>query len=41
MTAASLLKIQGIHNLRVVMADWEVINSTPGLKLEKVPEKLN
>ncbi|MCU0389312.1 MAG: rhodanese-like domain-containing protein [Chitinophagaceae bacterium] len=41
MTAASLLKIQGIHNIRVVMADWEVISSTPGLKIEKVPEKLN
>jgi rhodanese-related sulfurtransferase len=41
MTAASLLKIQGIHNIRVVLADWEVIISTPGLKIEKVPEKLN
>ena len=41
MTAASLLKIQGIHNLRVVLADWEVISSTRGLKIEKVPEKLN
>lgn len=41
MTAASLLKIQGIHNLRVVVADWEVISTTPGIETEKVPEKLN
>lgn len=41
MTAASLLKIQGIHNIRVVLADWATISSTPGLKIEKVPEKLN
>lgn len=41
MTAASLLKIQGIHNIRVVLADWDVIAGTPGLKIEKVPEKLN
>jgi hydroxyacylglutathione hydrolase len=41
MTAASLLKIQGIHNFRVVMADWETISTTPGLTIEKVPEKLN
>ena len=41
MTAASLLKIQGLHNFRVVLADWEVISSTPGLKTDKVPEQLN
>lgn len=41
MTAASIMKLQGIDNLRVVLASWENIAATQGLKTEKDPGKLN
>jgi hydroxyacylglutathione hydrolase len=41
MTAATLLKRHGIHNFRVVLADWEVLKETTGLKIEKDTRKLN
>lgn len=41
LTAASVLKWHGIHNLRVVDAPWEDISRTPGLTIDKSAEKLN
>lgn len=41
MTAASILKRHGLHNFRVVLADWSVIKESSGLKIEKDTGKLN
>lgn len=41
MTAATILKRHGIHNFRVVLADWQVLKETSGLKIEKDTRKLN
>jgi rhodanese-related sulfurtransferase len=39
--AASLLKKQGIHNLRNVAGGWDKIKDEPGIKTEKDPSVLN
>lgn len=39
--AASLLKRQGIHNLRNVLGGWEKIKDEPGIKTEKDASVLN
>lgn len=39
--AASLLKRQGIHNLRNILGGWEKIKNEPGIDTEKDPSVLN
>ncbi len=41
MLVASVFKIHGLHNLRVVNARWEDISATPGLSVEKDAKQLN
>jgi hydroxyacylglutathione hydrolase len=41
MIAASLLKRQGIHNLRNVAGGWDKIKEEPGIKTEKDASVLN
>ncbi|MCU0403018.1 MAG: rhodanese-like domain-containing protein [Chitinophagaceae bacterium] len=39
--AASILKVHGIHNLRIIAANWEEIALTSGINIEKNVQKLN
>jgi rhodanese-related sulfurtransferase len=41
MTAASILKLHGLHNIRVVLADWDIIYAARGITFEKSAEQLN
>ncbi|HSK13413.1 MAG TPA: rhodanese-like domain-containing protein [Phnomibacter sp.] len=41
LTAASLLKKQGIHNLRVVTATWDQLSTLENMNISKDPGKLN
>ena len=41
MSAASILKRQGLHSLRVVMAGWDEISSLENMEISKDPSRLN